>query len=102
MRRLTRRLWSGPDFATCGWQAPPEQVFSSAALERLIAALRAQGAVMRLKGVFHTDRGWRAVQADADGVRWRPSAWRTDSRLEVIAAAEGAPDWAQVEALLRP
>jgi hypothetical protein len=41
---------------------------------------------MRIKGVFHTERGWLAGQADCDGVRWQPVAWRTDSRLEVIAS----------------
>ena len=58
---------------------------------------------MRVKGVFHTDQGWTLVQADAGGVRWRSTAWRSDSRLEVIAPADAVPDWAAVESsLLQP
>ena len=104
VRRLTRRQWAGPDFTTCGWQLPPEQVVPLAVAEQIVAQLRASPAVLRIKGVLQTDRGWRSVQADVDGVRWQPSAWRTDSRLEVIAATAHAadlPDWDRIEAALR-
>lgn len=97
--RLTRRMWSGPDFATCGWQLPPEQVLSYRSVSRVVEQLRTGGA-MRIKGVFHTDRGWQVVQADADGVRWRPTAWRSDTRLEVIAPSDAVPDWAETEEAL--
>jgi G3E family GTPase len=99
LSRLTRRMWSGPDFATCGWLIPPQVVLCAVAVEETIGALRAGGA-MRIKGVFRTDRGWQIVQADADGVRWQPTAWRTDSRLEVIVPADAVPEWSEVEAAL--
>lgn len=94
--RLVRRMWSGPDFETCGWRIPPERVLSQRAVLAVVEQLRADGA-MRIKGVFHTDRGWQVVQADADGVRWRPTAWRSDSRLEVIAPSGAVPDWSATE-----
>ncbi len=91
--RLLRRQVSGPDFTTAGWQIPPDRVLSQARLTALLDALRRDGPLipggaMRLKGVVRTDRGWRVVQADADGVRWSQTAWRTDSRLELIAAPD--------------
>ena len=99
LTRLTRRMWSGPDFSTCGWRIPPAKCLSHAAVSETVSDLRRAGA-MRIKGVFHTDRGWKIVQADADGVRWRPTAWRSDSRLEVIVPASAVPDWAETEARL--
>lgn len=89
--RLLRRQVSGPDFTTAGWQIPPDRVVGMAGLAGLLDALRRDGPLipggaMRLKGVLRTDRGWRVVQADADGIRWSETAWRTDSRLELIAA----------------
>jgi hypothetical protein len=43
-----------------------------------------------VKGVFRTATGWRIAQADRDGVRWTPTGWRRDSRLEVIVDPEDA------------
>ncbi|MFT5680548.1 MAG: G3E family GTPase [Myxococcota bacterium] len=91
--RLLRRQVSGPDFTTAGWQIPPAHVLPMAGLAALLDALRRHGPLipggaMRLKGVLHTDRGWRVVQADGDGIRWSETAWRTDSRLELIAAPD--------------
>lgn len=102
LKRLIRRMWSGPDFSTCGWRIPADRSLSHRAVQATVQRLRAGGA-MRVKGVFHTERGWTLVQADADGVRWRPTAWRSDSRLEIIAPADAVPDWEAVEAeLLTP
>ncbi len=89
-RRLLRRLWSGPDYTTAGWRFGPKQVFSWPALEALLGRLAVhgplvEGGAMRVKGVLHSDRGWRIAQSDQDGVRWSRTAWRTDSRLELIA-----------------
>ena len=99
LKRLVRRMWSGPDFSTCGWRIPADRGLSHQAVQATVQRLRAGGA-MRVKGVFHTERGWTLVQADADGVRWRPTAWRSDSRLEVIAPADAVPDWEAIEAAL--
>ena len=56
------------------------------------------GGAMRIKGVVHTDRGWRVVQADADGVRFTHTAWGSGSRVELIAPP--ALDGSGVEAAL--
>jgi G3E family GTPase len=97
-RRLFRRAWQGPDHTTCGWRLPPDLVFAPGPLARLLEELVADGA-MRVKGVFRTASGWQVHQADADGTRSRPTAWRRDSRLEVIAPRPG-PDWVAVDQAL--
>lgn len=91
--RLLRRQVSGPDFTTAGWQVPPQFVLSMVALTALLERLRKHsalvpGGAMRIKGAVHTDRGWRIVQADTDGIRFSPTAWRSDSRVELIASPE--------------
>ena len=53
---------------------------------------------MRIKGLVHTDRGWRIVEADPDGTRFSPTVWRGDSQLERIASPH--LDVAGVEAAL--
>jgi G3E family GTPase len=97
-RRLFRRAWAGPDHTTCGWRLPPGLCFTPGPLYQLLERLVAGGA-MRVKGVFRTTAGWQVVQADADGLRTRPTAWRRDSRLEVITPRPG-PDWVGVDAAL--
>lgn len=97
-RRLFRRVWAGPDFTTCGWVFPPEIRFENVPLNAVLEGLVAVGA-LRVKGVFHTAGGWRAVQADRDGTRSRATSWRSDSRLEVIAPPPG-PDWVSVDEAL--
>ena len=97
-RRLFRRAWAGPDHTTCGWRLPPGMVFAPGPLHQLLQQLVEAGA-MRVKAVFRTAAGWQVIQADADGLRTRPTAWRRDSRLEVIAPRPG-PDWVAVDAAL--
>jgi len=99
IERLTRRMWSGPDFSTYGWQIPAERVLLLRSVEATMRMLQQVGA-MRIKGVFRTEKGWRVVQADVDGVRWNPTGWRGDSRLEIIASEEVLPSPEQIESTL--
>jgi hypothetical protein len=41
------------------------------------------------------------VNATPDQLRFRPVNWRRDSRVEIIARADPAPDWGAVEAALK-
>lgn len=97
--RVFRRAWAGPDYTTCGWRLPAALRLRSAPLRALLAGLVDQGA-LRVKGVFHTSAGWQVLQADRDGVRATPTAWRRDSRLEVLAAPAQTPDWVAVDRAL--
>ncbi len=103
---LFRRAWSGPHQETCGWRFAPGLRLARAPLDRWFRQLAGRacpwlrGGALRLKGVLHTEQGWYAVQADLDGVRWRPSAWRTDSRVEIIGPAHPDNNWVRVDACL--
>jgi G3E family GTPase len=81
-----------------GWWWPGTVVFDrsrlQAALEGLAHAggpLRACG-LLRAKGVFRTPRAWYAWQWVDDRSDWQETAWRADSRFEVLAEKEIDPD----------
>lgn len=84
-----------PEAAIAGWVFPREWVFSHDAL--LTALFGIQGA-MRVKGVFHTDKGWIFFNATRHETAINSEPSRADSRLEVITSA--AQSWAAVEAAL--
>jgi len=106
---LFRRAWSGPHHETCGWRLPAHRVLGRDALLRLLLQCADRdcpwlpGGALRAKAVAHTDAGWFSFQADLDGLRVRPTAWRTDSRLELIGPRPGAGgnDWAAIDAVLQ-
>lgn len=101
-----RRAWSGPHHETCGWRIPADLRFERRSLEAFFHAVAARacpwlpGGALRAKGVVHTTDGWRSLQADLDGVRSRPSAWRADSRVELIGPGQADNDWAAVDEAL--
>lgn len=93
------------DVATMGWVWPPDVVFSWDGLRDALGELSLPGAalpagVLRLKGVFRTDRAWVLVQGDGEQLAFTPIQHRRDSRAEWIVAAAPAPDWAAVQARL--
>ena len=95
---------SGP-VASCGWIRPRTEVFERLALEEALQLVARPGAllpqgVLRLKGVFRTPGRWLGVDVTAESIRWRPVAWRSDSRIEVITAAEPKPNWDRIEAAI--
>ncbi|MEZ5397962.1 MAG: hypothetical protein R2724_35060 [Bryobacterales bacterium] len=62
------------------------------ALQQLLQTLVRPGellpdGVLRLKGLFHTDRGVLSVQARPDEIRFEPIGWRRDSRVSILVAA---------------
>jgi G3E family GTPase len=86
-----RWLRGGSGAWACGWWWPADRVFDrrrlEAALHRLsdpASPLRAHG-LLRMKGVFRTERAWYAwnwVDGTAD---WAETQWRADNRFEAIA-----------------
>lgn len=87
-------LWRDPRQPIClvqeqaegwsiGWRFHPGQVFDLEAVRAWLAALPWH----RAKLVLHGADGWRSANAlDRDGLLWRASEWRKDSRLELIFA----------------
>ena len=103
---LFRRAWSGPHHETCGWRFIPRLRFERARLDAWFRTVAdrdcpwLRGGALRVKGVLHTEHGWASVQADLDGVRWKESSWRADSRVEIIGPAHPANRWTAIDARL--
>lgn len=89
----------------CGWVFPAEWSFDAEALEALLMQLPdptpgLPAGCLRIKGAFHTNAGWASVQVDPHEIRWERTAWRRDSRLELLVPGSPAPDWLLVQAAL--
>lgn len=74
-------------YATLSWRWHVSEVFDLDALTAVLAGL--PGGV-RVKGVWHTDSGWKLYNRGESGISLSDSAWRRDSRLELIG--ERLPD----------
>lgn len=84
--------------ATLGWRWHPRDLFD---LDRLGERLGGLPGSLRVKGVFHTAAGWKLYNRADGAVSLTDSAWRRDSRLEVIGQAGELPDAESLEALLQ-
>jgi G3E family GTPase len=90
---------------SCGWIFSPETLFFSAKLADLFDALSQPqslglAGLARAKGVFHTERDWYRFDW-VDGMPGATTtAYRRDSRFEVIVSSDTVPDWAAVEAAI--
>lgn len=88
---------SGQGLDACGWRFHPDDMFDG---DRLSDVLRGIHSAERVKGVFRCERDWLLFDRAEGALSVRPSAWRTDSRVECIARAGRAPDWDAVERAL--
>ena len=80
-----------------GWRFHRDWRFRTAALDAWLAGL---AGVLRAKAVVHGEEGWLACNRTAGPAPWTPSAWRKDSRIELILAAQDDPQALQ-DSLLR-
>lgn len=78
--------------AIAGWVFPREWIFVHDALLTVLFGIRD---AMRVKGVFHTDKGWIFFNATRHETAVNTELARSDSRIEIIAAEAG--DWAALE-----
>jgi G3E family GTPase len=84
--------------AACGWWWPGSATFDRACLLAALEALAAPGGalqacgLLRGKGVFRTPRAWYAWQWVDGASDWRETAWRADSRFELLAQRPIDPD----------
>ncbi|WP_075881010.1 CobW family GTP-binding protein [Vreelandella massiliensis] len=59
-------------------------------LDHLAATLGELPAAARIKGVFHTEHGWKKVNRAGGTFQLESTSWRQDSRLEVIIPSADA------------
>jgi G3E family GTPase len=103
--RATETQLQALGFWAVQWTLPRELVFSRAVLEpRLNWLLQtSQGWLQRMKGVFRTGMGpsW-LIQAHGHGLSGEDSAFRRDSRIEIVLSAAPTPEFLESwRALLR-
>ena len=75
-------------YRTLSWRWHCEDVFD---LDRLTQVLDRLPSQLRVKGVLHTDAGWKLYNRGDGAASLAASAWRKDSRLELIAESEFMP-----------
>ncbi|WP_442110982.1 CobW family GTP-binding protein [Pseudomonas sp. NUPR-001] len=96
-------LWINPHEPLCsvqeaadgwsiGWRWHPQQMFEPSRIEQFLRAFDWR----RAKLVIHSPHGWQSINAveGQESLHWQPSAWRRDSRIELIFSA--AQDRAQL------
>ncbi|MDN6321669.1 MAG: GTP-binding protein [Halomonas sp.] len=84
-------------YTSTGLRWHPSECFD---LDRLAAYLGELPREARIKGVFHTDSGWKRLNRAAGTLSIESSAWRQDSRLEVILPESLNKPCAELEAAL--
>ena len=92
-----RFMNSGLGQHACGWIFSRDDVFDRHDLLDLLGRIQP---LLRLKGVFHCSDDWWSIQRRGADTRLERSAYRRDSRLEVIVEGESA-DWDHLESQLK-
>ncbi|MEM9353694.1 MAG: GTP-binding protein [Planctomycetota bacterium] len=95
-RRPVRFQNSDPGFDACGWVFHVDDVFDR---DELLDLLGYVHPIVRLKGVFRCDDDWWTINRAKDGTSYAPSAYRRDSRLEIILDRKTS-GWDEFEAKL--
>lgn len=80
-----------------GWRFQRDWRFRTAELDAWLAGVPG---LLRAKAVVHGEDAWLACNRTVGPAPWTPSAWRKDSRVELILTAEVDPQALQ-EGLLR-
>ena len=88
-----RFINSGLGQVGCGWIFHPSDVFQHDMLMDCLDDIRP---ILRLKGVFHTSDDWWSVQRRGHDQTLARSAYRKDSRLEVICE-QAAVNWDAIQ-----
>lgn len=96
-----RAIHRGEHAVTIGFVFPPNTLFLSQKLDPWLEVQATRPDLLRLKGVFRTERGWHAHNVTPTSKERRPSAYRRDSRVEVILSPDAELDAEAFEAELR-
>ena len=98
--RPTRYEATDLDSASCGWVFSPDTVFNQTRLRVLFDRLSQMDGLLRAKGILRTGKEWQLFNWAQGEVRVAPIAYRRDSRVELIAQLNAAPDWDAFETAL--
>ncbi len=90
-RPVVRRDHDSGLASTIGWAIWSERTFDAQRLQRWLEETTAHPGLRRLKAVLHTDEGWRAYNIADGAEQTGPSAYRRDSRLELIWMGPSRP-----------
>ena len=94
-----------PAGRTGGLTWPAETVFGHGALVQALSMVAEEGvdgvAIPRLKGIFHTDKGWFVTQIGDGQLSLRETPARRDSRMDWVSEG-GEVDEARMRSLLAP
>lgn len=85
-------------FVSLSWRWHAQDSFD---LDRLTAYLGELSGELRVKGVFHTPDGWKLYNRADAAVTLTASAWRRDSRLELIGESNAMPEAEAIQAALQ-
>ena len=72
---------NAPGYDACGWIFHVNDIFNR---DKLLDLLGHVHPIVRLKGVFRCEEDWWMINRAKDGTSYAPSAYRRDSRLEII------------------
>ena len=84
------------DYDACGWIFHVDDTFDRDSLLDLLGYVHP---IVRLKGVFRCEEDWWMINRAKDGTSYAPSAYRRDSRLEIILDRK-TPGWDEFEVKL--
>ena len=86
----------GPGYDACGWIFHVDDIFDR---EKLLDLLGYVKPIVRLKGVFRCQDNWWQINRAKDETSYIPSAYRRDSRLEIILDRK-TTGWNELEQML--
>lgn len=95
-KRPVRFQNTDADFDACGWVFHLDDVFDR---DELLDLLGYVHPIVRLKGVFRCEDDWWSINRAKNETSYAPSAYRRDSRLEIILDRK-TPGWDEFEAKL--
>ncbi|MEM6455618.1 MAG: GTP-binding protein [Acidobacteriota bacterium] len=98
---LVRRDHLSPATSTVGWAGWNGLVFNADQVVDFLGTLTTQLDAQRTKAVLRTDDGWLSFNFTQDLREARPTAYRRDSRIEVIVQGKPAADLDALDAMLR-
>ncbi len=84
------------EFDACGWIFHIDDIFDR---DELLDLLGYVHPIVRLKGVFRCDDEWWTINRAKDGTSYAPTAYRRDSRLEIILDCKTS-GWEEFESKL--